>query len=239
MSLYTDHCGPIEREQRDHAARLRKALRNPPKPKPESPPPSAPVRQPDPPPPIPTPEEAVVVEAPTPRKVFVHEVINAAAEHFNITADDLIGQQRHLPLTRQRQIAMYVAYQGTSYSFPHIGRAFRHNHTTVHHAYWVIRERLDNGDYETGTAVKAIVEKLGLPWPCEREGLPGGIIQRPKLECADKRSSRWSSEDHSELIRLYRCGWPLRDIAVKLHRTQKSIETRVIEHGIASRRKKP
>ena len=94
-------------------------------------------------------------------RILVRRVIKATAEHFGTTPDDLLSARRTRPLTRRRQVAMYVARKMTGRSFFFIGRKIgdRH-HTTVLHGVRAVRGLLDAGDAEMVAAVGAIMERL-------------------------------------------------------------------------------
>jgi chromosomal replication initiator protein len=97
----------------------------------------------------------------TPGRILVRRVIKATAEHFGTTPDDLVSAGRTKPLTRRRQVAMYVARKMTGRSLFFIGRKIgdRH-HTTVLHGVRAVRGLLDAGDAEMVAAVGAIMERL-------------------------------------------------------------------------------
>ena len=94
-------------------------------------------------------------------RILVRRVIKATAEHFGTTPDDLVSARRTRPLTRRRQVAMYVARKMTGRSLFFIGRKIgdRH-HTTVLHGVRAVRGLLDAGDAEMVAAVGAIMERL-------------------------------------------------------------------------------
>jgi chromosomal replication initiator protein len=63
------------------------------------------------------------------------EIITRVAAYCGHSRDDLLGSSRRQPLTRHRQIAMYLCREYTDLSLPKIGRAFgNRDHTTVLHA---------------------------------------------------------------------------------------------------------
>ena len=67
--------------------------------------------------------------------VTVGRILEAAAELFGFSLDQIIGGSRRRPLVDARQIAMYVTRNMTDLSYPEIGRAFgNRDHTTVIHA---------------------------------------------------------------------------------------------------------
>ena len=62
-------------------------------------------------------------------------ILQATAEVFNFTLEQITGGSRRRPLVDARQIAMYVTRNMTDLSYPEIGRAFgNRDHTTVIHA---------------------------------------------------------------------------------------------------------
>jgi chromosomal replication initiation ATPase DnaA len=97
----------------------------------------------------------------TPGRILVRRAIKATAEHFGTTPDDLVAACRTQPLTRRRQVAMYVARELTGRSLCFIGSKIgdRH-HTTILHGVRVVKGLLDAGDAEMVAAVEAIMERL-------------------------------------------------------------------------------
>ena len=76
-----------------------------------------------------------LITANAPRQVTPQIVLDATAEMFGFTVEDLTGKSRSRPLVTARQIAMYVLRQLTNFSYPAIGREFGgRDHTTVMHA---------------------------------------------------------------------------------------------------------
>ncbi len=62
-------------------------------------------------------------------------ILEATAEVFNFTIEQITGGSRRRPLVDARQIAMFVTRNMTDLSYPEIGRAFgNRDHTTVIHA---------------------------------------------------------------------------------------------------------
>ena len=62
-------------------------------------------------------------------------ILQATADVFNFTLEQITGGSRRRPLVDARQIAMYVTRNMTDLSYPEIGRAFgNRDHTTVIHA---------------------------------------------------------------------------------------------------------
>jgi chromosomal replication initiator protein len=106
-------------------------------------------------------------------RILVRRVIKATAEHFGTTPDDLVSARRTRPLTRRRQVAMYVARKMTGRSLFFIGRKIgdRH-HTTVLHGVRAVRGLLDAGDAEMVAAVGAIMERLQVTAGAARMAVP-------------------------------------------------------------------
>jgi len=70
-----------------------------------------------------------------PRLITPNMIIQATAELFGFSVDDLCSPSRRRPLVTARQIGMYVFRHVTDYSYPAIGLAFGgRDHTTVIHA---------------------------------------------------------------------------------------------------------
>ncbi len=70
-----------------------------------------------------------------PRRIWLKDIIRLVAARFNINVRDLKSHRRHASIIRPRQIAMYLARQLTSLSFPQIAMAFdKRDHTTVLHS---------------------------------------------------------------------------------------------------------
>jgi chromosomal replication initiator protein len=96
-----------------------------------------------------------------PGRIFVCRAIKATAVHFGIAVSELISVRKTQPLSRRRQVAMYVAREMTGRSLGFIGEKIgdRH-HTTILHGVRAVKGRLDAGDVEMVAAVEAIMERL-------------------------------------------------------------------------------
>ncbi len=71
-----------------------------------------------------------------PRPITPAVILEAAAQKFDFTIDELKGKSRVRPLAHARQVAMYVFRDLTDLSYPQIAREFGgRDHTTVIHAY--------------------------------------------------------------------------------------------------------
>lgn len=70
------------------------------------------------------------------RNINHDDVINFAAEHFDLSPQDIIGAVRKKEVVVPRQICMYLVRKELNYSFERIGEIFgKRNHSTVIHAY--------------------------------------------------------------------------------------------------------
>ena len=69
------------------------------------------------------------------RRITVDEIQKQVASHFHIRVADMFSARRSRQIARPRQIAMYLAKNLTSLSYPEIGRRFgNRDHTTIMHA---------------------------------------------------------------------------------------------------------
>jgi chromosomal replication initiator protein len=70
-----------------------------------------------------------------PRRITARQILEASADHFGFTVDELTSPSRRRPLVMARQISMYLFRELTEYSYPAIAREFGgRDHTTVIHA---------------------------------------------------------------------------------------------------------
>ena len=70
-----------------------------------------------------------------PRPITPLLILQATADMFGFTVDEIMGKSRRRPLVTARQIAMYVFRETTDLSYPAIAREFGgRDHTTVIHA---------------------------------------------------------------------------------------------------------
>jgi chromosomal replication initiator protein len=68
-------------------------------------------------------------------EISASAIMQATAEYFDVTLDDLCGTSRSRVLTTARHIAMYLCRELTDLSLPKIGQLFgNRDHTTVLHA---------------------------------------------------------------------------------------------------------
>jgi len=76
-----------------------------------------------------------IVSAGQPRQITPKLILDATAEAFGFSVEDLCGTSRRRPLVTARQVGMYVFRELTDFSYPAIAREFGgRDHTTVIHA---------------------------------------------------------------------------------------------------------
>jgi chromosomal replication initiator protein len=76
-----------------------------------------------------------LLEADRPRQITPKVILEATADTFGFSVEDLCGTSRRRPLVQARQIGMYVFREVTDFSYPAIAREFGgRDHTTVIHA---------------------------------------------------------------------------------------------------------
>lgn len=76
-------------------------------------------------------------------EITAERIINATAEYFGLSVEELCGPGRQSALAQARQIAMYLCRELTDLSLPKIGQEFGgRDHTTVMHAYRKIRDQM-------------------------------------------------------------------------------------------------
>lgn len=81
--------------------------------------------------------------APPPQALTPEGILNAVAEYFHITVQDLRGKSRRREVAWPRQIAMYLLRQETHLSLPQIGQFMGgRDHTTVLHGCEKVAEAL-------------------------------------------------------------------------------------------------
>ncbi len=92
----------------------------------------------------------------------VDEIQRHICEAFGVTLEELLSTSRAGPVTRARQIAMYLTREFTDQTLPAIGRAFGgRTHTTVMHAHKRTAKRIAE-DAQAFATVRRLTEELGL-----------------------------------------------------------------------------
>ncbi len=89
-------------------------------------------------------EEALreVFQRVEPRRLTCEDVINAVANYYTISVEDIIGARRNREITVPRQVAMYLCRTLADVSFPRIGDAFKRDHSTIQHGCDKVEQEL-------------------------------------------------------------------------------------------------
>ena len=94
------------------------------------------------------------------RKISIDDIQKQVAAHFNIRVADMFSARRARQIARPRQIAMFLAKNLTSLSYPEIGRQFgNRDHTTIMHAVRKIEELMeaDSGLADDVSLLKSVL----------------------------------------------------------------------------------
>lgn len=83
------------------------------------------------------------------KQVSLEQIIKYTANHFHLSAGDLLGKRRTRDIAFARQVAMYLSRELTDLSLPKIGEEFGgRDHTTVLHAIRKIEAVLQDNSEE-------------------------------------------------------------------------------------------
>jgi len=94
------------------------------------------------------------------KRITVDEIQKMVADYYKLKQADLLSERRTRAVARPRHVAMYLAKQLTTRSYPDIGRRFGgRDHTTVLHAVKRIEE-LKASEPGLATDLEAIARKL-------------------------------------------------------------------------------
>ena len=94
------------------------------------------------------------------RQITVDNIQKTVADYFKIRVADLFSKKRSRQIARPRQVAMWLAKNLTSQSYPAIGEAFGgRDHTTVLHAIRTI-ESLRGKDSDLNHAIHVLLQVL-------------------------------------------------------------------------------
>jgi len=94
------------------------------------------------------------------KRITVDEIQKVVADYFKLKQADLLSERRTRAVARPRHVAMYLAKQLTTRSYPDIGRRFGgRDHTTVLHAVKRIEE-LKATEPGLATDLETITRKL-------------------------------------------------------------------------------
>ncbi len=94
--------------------------------------------------------------------ITVPSIIEAVARFHNIRSPDITGNKRTRTLTRPRHIAMYLARQHTSLSFPELGKEFGgRDHSTIQHGCRKVEKEMKNNS-ELSYKIQMIEQGLNI-----------------------------------------------------------------------------
>lgn len=96
------------------------------------------------------------------KEITVDFIIDIVADHYNISAADILSGKRRRNISYPRQICMYLCREYTSVSLDEIGKQMgRRDHTTVLHGIKKITDDLENNDEELKETLGLLVKKIG------------------------------------------------------------------------------
>ena len=94
------------------------------------------------------------------KELSVEEILKKVCLHFNVKISDIKSARRHKAIVLPRQIAMYLARQLTSASYPEIGEKFGgKDHSTIIHAINKI-ERLMKEDFQLRNTLESLKKSI-------------------------------------------------------------------------------
>lgn len=94
------------------------------------------------------------------KELTVEEILKKVSLHFNVKVSDVKSARRHKAIVLPRQIAMYLARQLTSASYPEIGERFGgKDHSTIIHAISKI-EKLMGNDLNLRKSIESLKKSL-------------------------------------------------------------------------------
>jgi chromosomal replication initiator protein len=94
------------------------------------------------------------------RELSIEDIIKKVSSHFNIKVTDLKSPKRLKAVVLPRQVAMYLARQLTTSSYPEIGERFGgKDHSTIIHAIRKV-ERMMEENYQLRQTVETLRQSL-------------------------------------------------------------------------------
>ena len=94
------------------------------------------------------------------KELTVEEILKKVSHHFNVKVSDVKSSRRHKAIVLPRQIAMYLARQLTSASYPEIGERFGgKDHSTIIHEISKI-EKLMVEDFNLRNNIESLKKSL-------------------------------------------------------------------------------
>lgn len=77
-----------------------------------------------------------------PLSVTIDKIFAAVFKKFNISKEDLVGKKRTKDIAKARHIVIYLIRDITEISYPHIGKIFDKDHTTVMSSLEVVKKNM-------------------------------------------------------------------------------------------------
>lgn len=90
-----------------------------------------------------------------PLPVLIDKILLEVSREYDVTVDEICSDRRLEKYNNARQVAMYVMREITPMSLPDIGKQFKRNHSTVHHAIEKVEYKI-----RTNPNVKLRIEEL-------------------------------------------------------------------------------
>jgi chromosomal replication initiator protein len=88
-------------------------------------------------------------------------IVRVVARHYGYSVTDLIADRRTAPLCRARHIAMFLAKEMTTRSYPYIGRMMgNRDHSSIIHGVQKMQHMVNNGDPVLVAEISALQKKL-------------------------------------------------------------------------------
>ena len=95
-----------------------------------------------------------------PQPVTADVILQATAELFAFSIDDIVGPRRQRPLVKARQVSMYVFRELTELSYPDIARVFGgRDHTTAIHAVQKMTKQMAEQP-ETFNQITELIQRI-------------------------------------------------------------------------------
>lgn len=84
---------------------------------------------------------------PVRRHMTVKVIQDAVCAYYGLPFEIMARRTKNPVHAHPRMLAMYLARDLTKQSLPEIGRRFHRDHSTVHHAIAVVRQRISDDDH--------------------------------------------------------------------------------------------
>ncbi|MBS3904176.1 MAG: chromosomal replication initiator protein DnaA [Simkania sp.] len=88
------------------------------------------------------------------------KIIRAVADHFGISAEEILGKSQTQGCVMPRQIAMHLCREILKMPYLRIGETFHRDHSTVMSSVRIVQKKLETQDRELATALSLIQQKI-------------------------------------------------------------------------------